>query len=333
MQRLRPTLFFCLIVLLLASCDTTSLENEAEAPVSSRAISASDVTAGDRVVTNTAAGVFSNPQNQIGTVPTGSAGTVVRARSQGGVDWIDVNFDDAALPDGFVDGLQLDLESDPDPDPDPNPDPCQGDVEYGFIGMSNTYQMARGMRRLGWDCKIWTADITEGEGDSPVQGIGKGTIGTWAQPSSPFNLKVWSSFNYGIEQYPNTRVILWEVAIGLRDQQDDVAEPNTTEKGWLLDVYNQAKAQNPDLTFVIYGMPDYEEPCPQTGSYGPTKADALADIAVDPLGGYYLSDVTRGPVLPIVMLDDLGHDSCHLDTGGEDIKAQAMIDWLEANAH
>ena len=211
---------------------------------------------------------------------------------------------------------------------DESQDPCT--VKYGFIGMSNTYQMARGMRRLGWDCAIWPAEVTEGANDSPVQGIGKGTIGTWAKPESRFYDKMWSTFSYGMETFTDTDVILWEVAIGLRDMQDDVPIPSEEEIGWLTIVYNMAKTYNPDLQFIIYGMPDYVNDCPQTGMHGPAKAGALADIATNAASDAYLPDAIRGPVLPLVGPEDLGHDDCHLNDQGEDEKAAAMIAWLES---
>ncbi len=165
-------------------------------------------------------------------------------------------------------------------------------VTIGYIGCSNTRETVEGYYHTGGK-KMWPYE----------RRYGSGTVRDWARDVEA-DSKYWEVFDELLQEYPQTRVIWWQLCI-----PDNTNERSTNIEHTEI-VLQQIRKRIPGAIIYVSPLADYTEGiCPITGTWGLEKAKELARKADEKN-----DDVLPGPLLGPMTPADTAEDGCHLSS-------------------
>lgn len=314
-------------LLLLIGCDSASpgsndpvsLDPETDEEIS---IMASAYDPGDRVVMIEVATVYANPQTPLGQVPEGSLGTVLREREKNGVTWVEVDFDDPSLLDGFVDSMLSAAAIDPPPPPPPPPPHPVGGVMIGGLGCSMTRDLMDPGVTHFTAMDAWMKVGPDGE--TVTKQFSGGTIARWAEG---LNNK-WGAFETAAQLWPPS-LIVWQICT----QESEAGEPLESWDEGLHYIYDRmVQTVGAEVPIYVTGLPTYEEAwhCTITGSTGVPYSHELAARAAQLTGATLMEGLVLGPFgADEIKTGD--STACHVSMAGAELEALQLHAWLQGS--
>ncbi|MEZ4699146.1 MAG: hypothetical protein R2834_02350 [Rhodothermales bacterium] len=271
--------------------------------------------AGERVATSEPVTVYRDPQSPIGTAPALTAGSVLRVKVKNGIEWTEVDFDDAGQIDGFVDAAYLMPAEVIEPPPTPG-----GDFVVGFLGCSMTRDKGAGLE-LYSNVESWSKYASDGT--KVMTQYSGGTILRWGQPGENGYNNKWNAFEKGLEFWPGTNLILWEICI----REEEVTADPADYLDEVQHIAGRIAETAPGVPLYVTGMVGYDPgmTCSITGDTGVPFAAEVAALAVANTQAQEPVGLQLGPLGP----DQVIADGCHANASGMEEQAGQIVDWLE----
>ncbi|HVR79543.1 MAG TPA: hypothetical protein VMS99_14265 [Acidimicrobiia bacterium] len=171
-----------------------------------------------------------------------------------------------------------------------------GETRVGVVGCSVTLDAVRGYGRIGGS-RIWP----ESEFN-----YGLGTVAAWAETDTRY----WEQFEAGLEEYPDTKDVWWQLCAGSGDDSLDEA----------IQALSMLRSLAPGVSIYVSAQPSYSpgHVCPIAGPMGPDDMASLVEALVAEHGALPGPDMG---VLP----DERLRDNCHSDQEGAEEQGRILL--------
>ena len=300
------------ILYLLQGCNTVDSNDlsEEEAIIAFYAQNPQAPRTGDRIETTTIATIYSPLTVKAGTQPAGAAGIITNGpKIRGSAIWYRVNFDTGV--DGLVSGALIQSETE-------IVDVPQEGYTIGWLGCSMTRDLGRGMAANPM-YKSWN---NKGQrGGKVLQSYSGGVVSSWGQPGANGYTIKWNAFDRGLEDWPETDLIIWQMCTG----KDEITPSPTARLEQLAHISKRVAEKAPGIPLYIINQPTYQGvACSITGSEGVAYSQSLVDLAIERNLAREAEGLHLGPLLP----GDV-KDGCHVNKTGQDKLVSQMVAWLE----
>ena len=312
-MNLKPFGLFVVIICTLQACNIVD-SNELTEEEAIAAFFDQNPTApreGDRVETNARAPIYNPLTVQAGTQPAGALGVVTNGpKLKSGEAWYRVDFDSGV--DGLINANYL-LSDDGDDNITPT------NFTIGWIGCSMTRDLGKGVA-ANVTHESW--ELKGRSGGKVLQSYSGGVVSSWGTPGgSGYSLK-WSAFDRGLENWPDTDLIIWQMCTGERD----ITPSPESRMDELEHISTRVAEKAPGIPLYIINQPTYEGiVCSITGRDGVAYSQSLVDLAIQRGLAQEAAGLTLGPL----NANDV-KDGCHVNRPGQAKIVAQLLTWLES---